>query len=199
MELTDTFEIKNGNRHFNYFKCIQYLQQQGRNIYGSSYSIHKSQIQPLYRLLAYASQNSAESNFYGIDIHKGLLITGAQNSGKTCLMHLLKPFFQPQQQYIIRSSREIVAYCKLFGKNTVEKYLSNKTYYCFDDLGLEHATLDNEVLKEILQFRLLHEAKHTHIITRLDNTALTERYDNDFSTMLYHNLNHIELTKSFNL
>ncbi|WCM42260.1 hypothetical protein MG290_00905 [Flavobacterium sp. CBA20B-1] len=201
MELTDTFEIKNGNRHFNYFKCIQYLQQQARNLYGSSYTIHKSQMQPLYRLLAYASQNSEESKFYSIDTQKGLLIIGAQNSGKTSLMHLIKPFFQPQHQYIIRSSREVAAYCKLFGKNTIEKYRSYKTYYCFDDLGLEpilsYSDSKIEIVRELIEMRLI-QSSNTHIITRMSPDKLQKRYGKDFCNLLFQSLNVIAFTQSFN-
>lgn len=201
MELTDTFEIKNGNRQFNNFKCIQYLQQQGRNLYGSSYSIHKSQLQSLYKLLAYASQNTSQCRFYGIDMHKGLLITGAENSGKTSLMHLLKPFFQPQHQYVIRSSREVAACYNLFGKDTLEKYLSNNIHYCFDDLGWEsvvnYSVESGDIIKELLKLRLAQSAP-THVITRINADELQKRYGKHFSNLLFQSLNVIEFTKSFN-
>lgn len=202
MELTDTFELINGNRQFNNFKCIQYLQQQGRYLYGSSYSIHKSQLQSLYKLLAYASQNTSQCRFYGIDMHKGLLITGPENSGKTSLMHLLKPFFQPQHQYVIRSSREVAACYNLFGKDTLEKYLSNNIHYCFDDLGLEavvnYSVDSGDIMNELIKMRLTQPAT-THIITRMKADALQKRYGKHFNNFLLQSLNVIEFTQLFNL
>ncbi len=199
MDINQTFELKNGNRQYNYLKCIQYLQQQGRILYGSSYRIHPSQRQQLYRLLVYATANKEECALYGIDLQKGLLVTGPENSGKTSMLHLLKPFFQNNRQYIIRSSREIAFCYERFGTHTIQQYVSQNVSYCFDDLGLERLNLDTEVIKKLLQFLLLHAADNTHISTRLDKVALAEKYGKDFSNMLYQNLNHIEFTNAFNL
>ena len=199
MNINQTFELKNGNRQYNYLKYIQYLQQQGRILYGSSYRIHPSQRQQLYRLLVYATANKEECALYGINLQKGLLVTGPENSGKTSLLHLLKPFFQTNRQYIIRSSREVVFCYERFGIHTLKQYVSQDLTYCFDDLGLEQFKLDTEVIKELLQFRLLRAADNTHIGTRLDKAALVEMYGTHFTQLLYRKLNHIEFTNSFNL
>lgn len=198
MDINQTFELKNGNRQYNYFKCIQYLQQQGRILYGSSYRIHPSQRQQLYRLLVYVTANKEECALYGIDLKKGLLVTGPENSGKTSMLHLLKPFFQNNRQYIIRSSREIAFCYERFGTHTIQQYVSQNVSYCFDDLGLERLNLDTEVIKELLQFRLVHAAHNTHISTRFGKAAITEKYGKDFSNMLFQNLNNIEFTNLFN-
>lgn len=198
MDINQTFELKNGNRQYNYLKCIQYMQQQGRVLYASSYRIHPSQRQQVYRLLVYATANKEECALYGIDLQKGLLVTGSENSGKTSLLHLLKPFLQPNRQYIIRSSREISFSYERFGTHTLQPYVSPYLSYCFDDLGLERLKLDTEVIKKLLQFRLLHAADNTHISTQLDKAALIEKYGKDFTELLYRKLNPIEFTNSFN-
>lgn len=201
MDINETFELKNGNRQYNYFKGIQYLQQQGRNLYGNSYRIHPSQRQQLYRLLVYATANKEECALYGIDLQKGLLVTGPENSGKTSLMHLIKPFFQPRQQYLIRSSREVAFCYERFGKYTLQQYFSPGLHYCFDDLGFEPLIPDTgsnvEVIKELVQFRLL-TAANTHIITRMNTAEITEKYGKNFTELLYQKLNPIEFTKLFN-
>lgn len=199
MNINQTFELKNGNRLYNYFKCMQYLQQQGRILYGSSYRIHPTQRQQVYRLLVYATANKEECALYGINQQKGLLVTGPRNSGKTSLLHLLNPFFQTNRQYIIRSSREVAFCYERFGTHTVQQYVSKDITYCFDDLGLERLKLDTEVIKKLLQFRLLHAADNTHISTRMDKAALVEKYGKNFTELLYRKLNHIEFTNSFNL
>jgi len=99
----------------------------------------------------------------------------------------------------MRSSREVAFCYNRFGKRMLQQYVSKNLSYCFDDLGLEQSTLDKEVMKEVLQFRLSHVANNTHIITRLDEAVIAERYGSTFSDMLYQNLNHIEFTTSFNL
>lgn len=199
MHINQTYKLKNGNCQYNYFKCIQYMQQQGKIIYGSSYLIHSSQRQQLYRLLVYATANKEECALYGIDLKKGLLISGPESSGKTSLMHLLKPFFQLNQQYFIRSIREIAFCYKRFGNYTLQQYLFHDLPYCFDDLGMERLKLDTEVIKELLQYRFMHTADNTHISTRLNKGALIEKYGKDFTEFLYRKLNHIEFTNSFNL
>lgn len=199
MNINQTIELKNGNRQYNYLKCMQYLQQQGRILYGSSYRIHPTQRQQVYRLLVYATRNKEECALYGINLQKGLLVNGPGNSGKTSLLHLLKPFFQTNRQYIIRSSREIAFCYERFGTHTVQQYVSQDISYCFDDLGLEQFKLDTEVLEKLLQFRLLYAAENTHISTRMDKATLVEKYGKNFTELLYCKLNHIEFTNSFNL
>lgn len=194
MNIDQTYKLKNGRPQYNYLKCLQYMQQQGIILYGSSYRIRPSQRQQLYKLLLYATDNKAQCTLYGIDLKKGLLVTGPENSGKTGLLHLLKPFFQLKQQYLIRSIREVVFCYQRFGRDTLQQYIFHDLPYCFDDLGLEQRMLNNEVLKEVLQFRLSLAANQTHIITRLQKPAIVEMYGNDFSTMLYQSLNYIKLT-----
>ena len=202
MDINQTFELKNGNRQYNYLKCIQYLQQQGRILYGSSYRIHPSQRQQLYRLLVYVTANKEECALYGIDLKKGLLVTGPENSGKTTLMHLLKPFFKANRQYIIRSSREVAACYNLFGETTLEKYHLKNIDYCFDDLGLEpvvgYTSGNREIVGELIQLRRENSAT-IHIITRMNADALHKRYGNHFCNLLYQNSNVVALTKSFHL
>ena len=198
MYINQTFELKNGNRQYNYFKCMQYLQQQGKVLYGSSYHIHPSQRQQLYRLLVYATANKEECALYGINLQKGLWVTGPENSGKTSLMHLLKPFFQTNRQYVIRSSREVAFCYERFGTHILKQYTSQDLMYCFDDLGLEQFKSDTEVIKKLLQFRLIHAAHNTHISTRFGKAAIAEKYGKDFTKLLYRKLNIIEFTKSFN-
>lgn len=143
-------------------------------------------------------QNKAECMLYGINRKKGLLVSGPEGSGKTSLMQLLKLFFQLNQQYFIRSSSEIVFCSQRFGNYTLQQYLFHDLPYCFDDLGMERFKLDTEVIKELLQYRLLYAADNTHISTRLQKPAIIKKYGKDFSSMLYNNLNPIEFTKSFN-
>lgn len=202
MDINQTYELKNCSRHYNYFKCIHYLQKQGRILYGNNYRIHPSQRQQVYRLLVYATAKKEECVLYAIDQQKGLLITGPENSGKTSLMHLLKPFFKANRQYIIRSSMEVAASYNIFGETTLEKYQSKNTDYCFDDLGLEpvvgYTSGNREIVGELIQLRLENSAT-THIITRMNADALHKRYGNHFCNLLYQNFNVVALTRSFNL
>lgn len=202
MDFNQTFELKNGKRFYNYFKCIQYIQQHGRELYGNSYCIRPSQRQQLYRLLIYATANKEECALYGIDLQKGLLVTGPENSGKTSLLHLLKPFFQNQQKYLIRSCREVLYCYERFGNYTLQPYLSPGLHYCIDDLGMEAmipVTISHvAVIQDLLQFRLINAPTNTHIISRMSTRELAENYGKDFTDLIYGNLNHIEFTRSFN-
>ncbi len=203
MDFNQTFELINGVRQYNYFKCIQYIQLQGSSLYGCKYLIHTSQRQQLHKLLAYATADREACTFYGIDLRKGLLISGPVNSGKTSLLHLLKPFFEPEKQYSIRSCREVVYCYDLFGEQSLQRYTENNLPYCFDDLGIVPSCLslkmDVSVVGELLKTRLLNKRADTHILTRMNVGALNKRYGKHFTALLFYNLNLIEFTESFNL
>ena len=203
MDFNQTYELINGSRQFNYFRCILYIQLQGRQLYGSSYYIHPSQRTQLQKLLAYATQDSEACAFYGIDLKKGLLISGPANSGKTSLLHLLKPFFEPEQQYRIRSCREVLYCYDLFGEQSLQQYGDQEVPYCFDDLGIVPGCLstksDFSVVREMLKLRLLSNPASTHIVTRMNPEELANRYGSHFTALLLRSLNSMEFTESFNL
>ena len=198
MDFNQTYELKNGCRQFNYFKCLQYIEHQGRVLYGNNFCIRPSQRKQLQKLLAYATENHEECALYGVDLQKGLLVTGPENSGKTSLMHLLKPFFDPKPRYMIRSCREIAFCYQRFGKQTLQQYVSCRMNYCFDDLGLESTTANNrEVVKNMLYHRVAHTWGITHIISNKNTDVLAALYGDAFAKMLLKHFNSITFTESF--
>lgn len=203
MDFNQTFELKDGIRKYNFVRCVLYLQLQARELYGSNYHIRPSQRTQLQKLLAYATADRDTCTFYGLDLSKGLLISGPENSGKTSLLHLLKPFFESERHYFIRSCREVVYCYDLFGKRSLQWYTDKELCYCYDDLGIVprciNTKLDRSVVWELVKTRFVGSTADTHIITRLDTEALCKAYGRHFTALLFRNLNHIEFTESFNL
>ena len=107
MHLSDTFELINGVRRYNFQHCCYYLQQQGQQIYGSCFRIYPADYEVIQRLLIYAFQDRYRASDRGIALHKGLLVMGPSGCGKTSLLHLVKPFFCEPQRYVLRNCREI--------------------------------------------------------------------------------------------
>ena len=118
----------------------------------------------------------------GIDINKGILLSGPVGCGKTSLVKLLRHIVPHQRPYEVIPSRNITFAFNHLGYKVIEEY-GNYGFFCFDDLGVEplgrHYGKDCNVLGEILISRhelLLNHKVLTHATTNLNAEELEERY-----------------------
>lgn len=167
---------------YDFSKILVYLQAKGKLLFGDHFRIYEEDREILLKLSNYVIRDQENCKKFGLDLQKGILLTGPVGCGKTSLMRLIKFIVPSQRPYEVVSTRNIVFGFNHIGFKTVEDY-GNSGYHCFDDLGVEprgrYFGKDCEVMGEILLSRhdlfLKHKVK-THVTTNLGATELEERY-----------------------
>jgi DNA replication protein DnaC len=189
--LNNTFEIKNNCRIYDLQKCFNYIELQGKQTYGQSFKIHHDDKPTIYKLLIYAIRDKENAFKLGLDLNKGILLSGPVGCGKTSIMHLIKPFAHAKYDYKIKTTREVSFEFAKHGFEALQPYTqkSNQqqrlTGYCFDDLGAEqqikHFGNDCNVMAEILISRydqFIENKTVTHITTNLSASEIENLYGN---------------------
>lgn len=189
LHLTDTYTIQNNTKHYQFNKCLTFIEQQGKIRYGQSFKIYKEDKPTIYKLLIYAIKDKENASKLGLDLNKGILLSGKIGCGKTSLMHLVKPFMK--HDYKIKTCREISFEFAKNGYEALQPYTQKSsqqqrlTGYCFDDLGAEqqikHFGNDSNVMAEILITRYEHFIQNkaiTHITTNLSASEIENFYGN---------------------
>lgn len=184
-EITD---FKNGVFHFSFSQSVKWLERWGKNIFGPHFRFYPEDRKLLFTLLVYAIGDKDAANRCGIDMGKGILLTGPVGTGKTSLITLVNLFFPKEKQYKIKPAREISFEFEQQGFKTISKYsqaAAVSNIFCFDDLGIEQPQkyFGNEcnVMAEILLSRydlFVSRGIHTHATTNLSATELESKYGN---------------------
>lgn len=176
---------------YDFPQICRFLNARGKLLFGKQFKIYKEDYDLILKLISYFIDDKEACHKYGIDLNKGIMLSGPVGCGKTSLMRLL-PHLVPhkkQHQYTVLPTRNIVFGFNNLGYKTIEDYADRKPY-CFDDLGVEpigrHYGKDCNVMGEILLSR--HEFPHrresfsplrntlTHITTNLNAQELENHY-----------------------
>lgn len=194
--------LKGREIHYDFEKILIYLDAKGKLLFGKRFKIHREDREILYKLCLYFIQDKARCTQLGIDIQKGLLLSGPVGCGKTCLMKLLKYVVPHQRPYKVIPCRNIVFGFNHIGYKTIEDY-GNSLFFCFDDLGVEpigrHFGQDCNVMGEILLSRyelFINDKRKTHATTNLNAEELEERYGNRIRSRMRELFNLIAFDKS---
>lgn len=170
--------------NYNFDKMLIYLDAKGKLLFGNKFKIYEEDRDILYKLCLYFIRDKASCSKFGIDLDKGILLTGPVGCGKTTLMRLLKYLVPHQRPYEVIPTRNIVFSFNHIGFKTIEDY-GDGQYFCFDDLGVEtigrHYGKDCNVMGEILLSRhdlFLSSGIKTHATTNLNAQELEENYGN---------------------
>ncbi len=176
---------------YDYPQLIRYLETCGKSLYGQHFKIDEIDQPVVYKLLLYFMQDQTNAANEGIDLQKGILLTGKIGCGKTSLMTLMQTFCTDAYQYRIASCRDISFEFSKTGFDIINKYSRNAFHrfsdipmaYCFDDLGLEtNITYGGNVcniVAEILLSRydlILSNKMLTHVTTNLNSQDLEDTY-----------------------
>jgi len=174
---------------------ISILQTKGKEIFGEHFQIVPEDYEVVHKLFAWFLQDEKLAFQYGINLKKGILLSGPIGCGKTSLMSLMRSLVPPQQRFGIKSCREITFDFIKDGYEIIQRYSSyayNNTIippqphtHCFDDLGAESELkyFGNQcnVMGEILLSRYDHFiCNHmlTHATTNLSASELESFYGN---------------------
>ena len=171
------------------------IQTKGKEMFGEHFHIIPEDYEVVHKLLTWFLQNEKQAQQFGINLNKGILLTGPIGCGKTSLMSLMRVLVPQQQRFGIKSCREITFNFIKDGFDIIQRYSSyayNNTTnppqphtHCFDDLGAE-STLKYygnqcNVMGEILLSRYDHFINNhmiTHATTNLSASELEDYYGN---------------------
>jgi len=204
-------EVRQGTLVYNFNECLLFLESKGKELFGKHFKIYPEDRQLIYKLLVYIIGDEVSAGKFGLDIRKGILLTGPVGCGKSCLMALLR-FFQPEPlRYQLKSCRDISFEFIQNGYETIFRYSRgyvneqkiNPKHYCFDDLGTENNLkyYGNEcnVMGEILLSRydlFVSRMAQTYLTTNLTSSELEQCYGNRVRSRLREMFNLVAFDKS---
>jgi DNA replication protein DnaC len=195
-------ESGNNFLDYSFYKLKVFLHVQSRMMFEKDFRLHKEDKALLLILYCYFIQDHNAGAIIGLDINKGLLLSGPVGCGKTTLMNLMPKSTRHKIKYEMIPTRNIVNNFNEAGFEMLEKY-KDTIDYCFDDLGLEptgcHNTKNCNVMEEILLSRYdLFKTKNvkTHITTNLNIEELEARYGSQFTSRLGEMFNLVSFASS---
>jgi energy-coupling factor transporter ATP-binding protein EcfA2 len=169
--------------------AISFLEKRGQERYGVDFHIPEKEHRIVYMLLVYFLRQEREAAELGIDLGKGLMLTGPVGCGKTALMMLMKLITPSATSYTMRSCREIVFEANENGFEVIAQYSrysfngDGPRAYCFDDLGAEKEMKiygnSCSIMGEILQSRydlFISSGMITHMTTNLHVEWIDKMY-----------------------
>lgn len=190
-ETANLYTSDNGQKIYDFNKCLAFLEMKGRQNFGSGFRIHQQDCQIIYKLLIYFIRDEETAKQLNLNLSKGILLSGPVGCGKTTLMHLCKNFTYKQMDYTVKPCRDIAFEFGQKGYESLNRYISKShnqqrlPAYCFDDLGTEHSIkhFGNEcnVMAEILLSRYEHFVDNntiTHLTTNLSASEIESFYGN---------------------
>lgn len=167
---------------YDFSKILVYLEAKGKIMFGPHFKLYEEDRELIYRLCNYFIKDKEKCDRYGIDLNKGLLLSGPVGCGKTSLMRLLKYIVPQQRPYELIPTRNITFAFNLIGYKIIQDY-GDSGVYCFDDLGIEPMGKffgkDCNVIGEIMLSRYEIFQKHkikTHSTTNLMADELENLY-----------------------
>lgn len=189
--------------------CISFLEKRGKELYGEKFRIHRVDHEIIFKLIVYFVGDQLNAQKLGIDLQKGILLTGPIGCGKTSLMNLMRFVPPPERNHIMKPCRDVSFEFIQEGYEIIWKY-SRMSYnnhqpkiYCFDDLGTEQSLkyFGNEcnVMSEILLSRYeyyISQKMITHLTTNLSAQELETLYGNRTRSRLREMLNLISFSNS---
>jgi DNA replication protein DnaC len=197
------------NSQYNYPEILAWLEKRGKNDYGEKFHFVEQDITNITKLVAYFLNDGIVTEKFGIDLTKGILLSGPVGCGKTTLMTLMKYVTMPNNKFYLKTCRDISFEFIKEGYEIIHRYSrgsSSQTEYknyCFDDLGVEQNLkyFGNEcnVMAEIILSRYdLFVAKkvQTHITSNLSASEIEVAYGNRVRSRLRGMLNLIAFDKN---
>ncbi len=187
----ETSENGKNKRDFDFGWCLSFFEKRGKELFGEKFKIHEEDHATLYKLLTYFLGYQDEAEKSGIDLGKGILLTGPVGCGKTSFMSLMRFVPPPEKNHIVKPCRDVSFEFIQEGYEVISRY-SKMSYtvqhpktYCFDDLGAEQTLkyYGNEcnVMGEIILSRydlFVSQKMLTHITTNLSASEIENFYGN---------------------
>jgi energy-coupling factor transporter ATP-binding protein EcfA2 len=185
-------QIKTIPSHYDYSMIWEFLQKKGITEYGPKFKLQEDDTVVITKLISYFLADSQITEHFGLDLKKGIMLTGPVGCGKTSLINLMRFFLPQEYRYAIKPCREIAhAYTENgyeviqhYTRHSYNPYTQSPVTYCFDDLGLEETLVqfygnNCNAMSEILLSRYdqyIHNEMKTHITTNLSAQEIQDIY-----------------------
>lgn len=189
--------------------CLAFIEKRGIELYGKKFRVLVEDHEIILKLLVYFIGNESEAEKLGLDLQKGILLTGPIGCGKTSLMNLMRFVPPPERNHIMKSCRDVSFEFIQEGFEVIGRYsrMSFNSHhpkiYCFDDLGAEQTLkyYGNEcnVMGEVLLSRydlLISTDMITHATTNLSASELETLYGNRLRSRLREMFNLVSFSNS---
>ncbi len=187
---------------------LSWLEQKGKLQFGEKFHFREADIINIQKLICYFLKDEVMAVNFNLDLSKGILLSGPVGCGKTTLMTLMKNAAKQNNNFIIKTCRDISFEFIKEGYQTIQKYSngsnSHSEYrnYCFDDLGVEtnlkYYGNECNVMAEIILSRydiFISKQVITHITSNLSATEIESAYGNRVRSRLREMLNLIAFDK----
>ena len=183
--------VGRGGGGLNFPWCLSFLEKRGKELYGQKFKIREVDYDIIFKLIVYFIGDQSETEKLGLDLQKGILLSGPIGCGKTSLMTLMR-FVPPlERNHIMKSCRDVSFEFIREGYEVIGRYSKmsfnndHPKIYCFDDLGIEQNLkyYGNEcnIMAEVLLSRydlFISQKMITHLTTNLSASEIETFYGN---------------------
>lgn len=136
-------EPKSDGKIIDFDWCVKFFERRGQEMYGPNFRIIQEDHEIIYKLVVYFLGHEEESKRLGLDLRKGMMLTGPIGCGKTSLMSLMRLVPAKERNFVMKTTRDISFEFIQEGYEVINRYsklsfsVSGPRTYCFDDLGAE--------------------------------------------------------------
>lgn len=197
------YDLIDGYRLFDWRKTCAYINEQGKALFGSKFQLNREDWPVIRKLIVYHVRDEEWCAKEGLDLNKGILLTGPIGCGKTSMMHLFQLLSYRMMRYRVLSTRSVAFEFQEEGYSVINRYGRKPFPICLDDLGLEqnikHYGNECNTMGEILLHRyelFRNEDIVTHATTNLNSAELEKLYGNRVRSRMREMFNLISFAES---
>lgn len=185
---------------YNYLDALDVVTEQGQILFGPRYHIHDIDRPVILKLISYFLHDIPVATSEGIDLNKGILLSGPVGCGKRAIMTIMQAWPDHPFKHAIVHCRNLAQLFSEQGYSLIDDYSRRSfhpysTYpkaYCFADLGHEPSQVTwygntCNVMAEILLSRydqFVNCRMITHLTTNFTSGDIEQEYGSRLSNRI---------------